>query len=128
MNKNNLTPEQESVLKFKGTEAPFSGQYDDFYQTGTYVCGWCNNPLYKSENKFDAGCGWPAFDDEISGAIARHSESDGRTEITCAHCGGHLGHVFNGEYLTDKNVRHCVNSLALTFIPVGDPLPSVADN
>jgi methionine-R-sulfoxide reductase len=102
MNKNTLTEEQENILKYKYTEAPFSGQYDDFYEKGTYICGWCNAPLYKSENKFDAGCGWPAFDDEIPGAVARHPEDDGRTEITCAHCSGHLGHVFNGEYLTDK--------------------------
>ncbi len=117
MNKNTLTEEQENILKYKHTEAPFSGKYDDFYEKGAYVCGWCNAPLYKPENKFDAGCGWPAFDDEIPGAVARHPEADGRTEITCAQCGGHLGHVFNGEYLTDKNVRHCVNSLALQFVP-----------
>lgn len=123
MTKNTLTPEQEHVLVLKGTEAPFSGKYDNFYEKGTYICGWCNNPLYQSETKFDAGCGWPAFDDEIPGAVARHPEADGRTEITCAQCGGHLGHVFNGEYLTDKNVRHCVNSLALQFIPEGQELP-----
>ncbi len=127
MNKNILTEEQENILKYKHTEAPFSGTYDNFYEKGTYVCGWCNAPLYKSENKFDAGCGWPAFDDEIPGAVARHPEADGRTEIVCAHCGGHLGHVFNGEYLTDKNVRHCVNSLALQFIPEGQQLPEIAD-
>lgn len=128
MPKNILTPEQERVLKYKDTEMPFSGAYDDFYESGTYVCGWCNAPLYKSESKFDAGCGWPAFDDEIPGAVARHLEADGRTEITCAHCGGHLGHVFQGEYLTDTNVRHCVNSIALQFIPKGTPLPPIADN
>jgi peptide methionine sulfoxide reductase msrA/msrB len=128
MQKNTLTSEQKNVLINKGTEAPFSGAYDDFYQKGVYVCGWCNTPLYNSESKFDAGCGWPAFDDEIPGSVARHDESDGRTEITCAHCGGHLGHVFNGEYSTPKNVRHCVNSLALQFIPEEQELPPVADN
>lgn len=129
MSKNLLTPEQENILKYKHTEVPFSGTYDDFYEQGIYVCGWCNSPLYQSSSKFDAGCGWPAFDDEIPGAVARHVESDGsgRTEITCAHCGGHLGHVFNGEYLTDKNMRHCVNSLALQFIPEGQDLPVVAE-
>lgn len=128
MQKNNLTPQQKMILVDKGTEAPFSGTYDDFYQKGTYVCGWCNNPLYTSESKFDAGCGWPAFDDEIPGAVDRHLDADGsRTEITCAHCHGHLGHVFDGEYITPKNVRHCVNSLALTFIPEGQELPVVAD-
>lgn len=127
MVKNILSPEQEAILKHKETEAPFSGVYDDFTESGTYLCGWCNTPLYTSESKFDAGCGWPAFDDEIPGAVARHPEADGRTEITCAHCGGHLGHVFMGEYLTDKNVRHCVNSLALQFVPTGEPVPPVAE-
>lgn len=128
MNKNDLTPQQHHVMVEKGTEMPFSGEYDSHYEKGTYVCGWCNNPLYASESKFDAHCGWPAFDDEIPGAVARHLDADGiRQEITCAHCGGHLGHVFNGEYITPKNVRHCVNSLALKFIPDGQPFPPVAD-
>ncbi len=128
MKKNDLTSQQYNVLAERGTEMPFSGEYDNHYDKGTYVCGWCNNPLYKSDDKFDAHCGWPAFDDEIPGAVVRHLDADGRREeITCAHCGGHLGHVFQGEYITPKNTRHCVNSLALTFIPEGKPLPPVAD-
>ena len=128
MKKNDLTPEQYNVLAKGDTEIPFSCEYDDHYQNGIYVCGWCNNPLYTSENKFDAHCGWPAFDDEIPGSVARKLRpGEIYTEISCAHCGGHLGHVFNGEYLTDKNVRHCVNSVALKFIPEGQSLPPVAD-
>lgn len=128
MKKNNLTPQQYNVLANRDTEMPFSGEYDNHYDKGTYVCGWCNNPLYKSEDKFDAHCGWPAFDDEIPEAVARHLDADGRrTEITCSHCGGHLGHEFKGEYITPKNTRACVNSLALTFIPEGQTLPPVAD-
>lgn len=128
MKKNDLTPEQYDVLANHATERPFSGEYDNHYEKGTYVCGWCNAPLYNSESKFDAGCGWPAFDDEIPGAVKQVLDPDGvRTEIRCAHCDGHLGHVFEGEYITPKNTRHCVNSLALTFIPEGKSLPSVAD-
>ncbi len=129
MNKNTLTPEQENILKYKHTEAPFSGAYDDFYQKGTYICGWCNNPLYQSETKFDAGCGWPAFDDEIPGAVIREGDKHPifGTEIVCAHCHGHLGHVYDGEHFTEKDVRHCANSLALQFIPEGKPLPEIAD-
>ena len=128
MKKNELDPQQFHTLVEGGTEMPFSGEYDNHYQQGIYLCGWCNNPLYTSEDKFDAHCGWPAFDDEIPGSIARKLRpGEIYTEILCAHCGGHLGHVFNGEYLTDKNVRHCVNSVALKFIPEGQPLPPVAD-
>jgi methionine-R-sulfoxide reductase len=127
MKRNTLTKEQEEVLIHGSNEWPFTGKYDNFYEKGVYVCGWCNAPLYLSDNKFDAGCGWPAFDDEIKGAITRHLELDGRTEIRCAHCGGHLGHVFEGEGFTEKEVRHCVASLALNFIPAGQPLPPVAD-
>jgi methionine-R-sulfoxide reductase len=115
---NGLTPREKYIIEAKGTEPPFSGEYDDFYESGTYVCRRCNAELYRSTDKFDAHCGWPAFDDEIPGAVRRLPDPDGyRTEIECTHCGAHLGHVFLGERLTDKNTRHCVNSLSMKFIP-----------
>ncbi|PAF48269.1 peptide-methionine (R)-S-oxide reductase [Helicobacter sp. 12S02232-10] len=113
-----LTPQEYAVIVEKGTEAPFSGEYNDFYQEGIYVCKQCGAELYTSEAKFKSGCGWPSFDDEIQGAIKRQVDADGRrTEIVCANCGGHLGHVFIGEGYTDTNTRHCVNSVSIKFIP-----------
>ena len=113
-----LTPEEERVIVQKGTEMPFTGKYFAFWKKGTYVCKHCGAKLYRSENKFESDCGWPSFDDEIAGAVKRLPDPDGaRTEIQCANCGAHLGHVFMGEHFTQKNTRHCVNSISMDFIP-----------
>jgi methionine-R-sulfoxide reductase len=114
---NELNTEESRVVLQKGTEAPFTGQYDDFFEGGHYTCKQCDQPLYRSEHKFNSHCGWPSFDDEIDGAVRRETDVDGRrTEILCANCDGHLGHVFEGEGLTSKNTRHCVNSVSMNFV------------
>ncbi|WP_294141253.1 bifunctional methionine sulfoxide reductase B/A protein [uncultured Sanguibacteroides sp.] len=116
--KRELTEAEKRVIIHKGTELPFTGKYYDFKGKGTYVCKQCGASLYRSEDKFDSRCGWPSFDAEIKGAVKRVTDADGRrTEILCANCGAHLGHVFVGEGFTSKNTRHCVNSVSMEFIP-----------
>ena len=115
-NWNKLTEEEQRVILRKGTEMPFSGEYNSVKEQGVFVCRQCESPLYSSTDKFDSGCGWPSFDDEIKGSVKRILDADGRrVEIVCANCSGHLGHVFEGERFTSKNTRHCVNSISLKF-------------
>lgn len=126
MTYNNLTPREKEIIENKRTEAPFTGRYDNFYEIGTFICRKCNRPLFSSKAKFDAKCGWPAFDANFPNAVIRTPDPDGqRTEIQCANCKAHLGHVFEGERFTDKDVRHCVNSLSIRFIPKDKDMPEV---
>jgi peptide-methionine (R)-S-oxide reductase len=124
MSYNELTPEQEMVIVCKATEVPFTGEYDNFYQDGIFICRRCNSPLFSSKSKFNSGCGWPSFDESFPDAIKRIPDPDGiRTEIECSNCKAHLGHEFLEEGFTNKNVRDCVNSLSIYFIPKGKELP-----
>ena len=126
MKYNKLTDEERRVIDEKGTEVPFSGEYNNFFEDGTFICRKCNAPLFSSKSKFDAGCGWPSFDENFLNTVRRLPDPDGiRTEIECTNCGAHLGHVFLGEKMTEKDTRHCVNSLSIRFIAEGKKLPKI---
>ena len=126
MSYNKLTPEQEKVIVHKATEIPFTGEYDNFYEDGTFICRRCNSPLFSSKSKFNSGCGWPSFDESFPDAIKRVPDPDGiRIEIECSNCRAHLGHEFLEEGFTNKNVRDCVNSLSIYFIPKEKELPRI---
>lgn len=113
-----LSPQERDIILHQHTEFPNSGSYNHHKELGVYVCKQCDFPLYMSSKKFPSQCGWPSFEEEIQGAVEKRLDSDGRRmEIICSHCHGHLGHVFVGEHITKANVRHCVNSLSLLFIP-----------
>jgi peptide-methionine (R)-S-oxide reductase len=123
---NKLTPEEQKVILQKSTEHPFTGEYDNFYKPGTYICRQCNSPLFSSKAKFDAACGWPAFDENFPNSVKRTVDHGMYgIEIDCTNCNGHLGHVYEGEKFTEKDTRHCVNSLSMKFVPEGENLPEV---
>ncbi len=123
---NPLTPSQKQIIEGRGTEPPFTGEYDNFFRPGTFICRRCHSPLFLSQAKFEAGCGWPAFEGTIPNAVLELPDPDRtRIEIQCAHCHGHLGHVFRGEKITPHDTRHCVNSISLKFIPETQLLPEI---